>query len=187
VKIYTKTGDEGETGLYGGGRVPKDHVRVEAYGAVDEANAALGVAIAHLESPDVGELLVHVQNVLFEIGAILSTPPDASPKKAIRAIAEEEIARLERAIDDADGQLPDLRQFILPGGTLAGAALHHARTVVRRAERRTAPLTRGSEADGSVLRYLNRLSDLLFVLARLENRRAGEVDRPWAGPGAGDA
>lgn len=182
MKIYTKTGDEGETGLYGGGRVPKDDRRVEAYGAVDEANAVLGIAIAQLESPDIGELLVHVQNVLFEIGAILSTPPEATPKKAIRRVAEVEIARLERAIDDADEHLPDLRQFILPGGTPSGAALHHARTVVRRAERRISPLVREGATDGSVLRYVNRLSDLLFVLARLENRRAGEADRPWSAP-----
>lgn len=182
MKIYTKTGDEGETGLYGGGRVPKDDARVESYGAVDEANAAIGVAVAHVEVPEIGELLVHVQGTLFTVGAILATPKNASPRNALREVAEAEIARLERAIDDAEAELSPLKQFVLPGGSPSAATLHHARTVVRRAERRTAPLVRGGEVDGSVLRYLNRLSDCLFVLARLANRRAGEPDRPWTPP-----
>ena len=179
MKIYTKTGDGGETGLFGGGRVPKDHERVEAYGAVDEANAVIGVVVADLTDPAVGEMLVEVQDRLFQIGALLATPPEARTAKAIRSMEEEDITRLEEWIDGAEAVLPPLRSFILPGGTISGARLHHARTVLRRAERRVVPMVRADEVDGSALRYLNRLSDFLFVMARLVNHRAGVAETEW--------
>jgi cob(I)alamin adenosyltransferase len=182
VKIYTKTGDEGETGLFGGGRVPKDHRRVEAYGAVDEANAVIGTALAHLHDVELGEMLTTIQADLFTVGAVLATDPQSASAKAITSVSDQDVARLEEWIDAADGALPALRTFILPGGCPAAAALHHARTVVRRAERRATGVVRDGEIDPSVLRYLNRLSDLLFVLARVANRREGVADTPWSAP-----
>jgi cob(I)alamin adenosyltransferase len=179
VKIYTRTGDGGETGLFGAGRVPKDHPRVEAYGAVDEANAVIGVALAHEEDPAIGGMLVEIQAQLFDLGALLATPAESKAKGAPSAIAPERIAQLESWIDAAEAELPALRSFILPGGGCAAASLHHARTVVRRAERRTVTLIRTGAVDRSALVYLNRLSDLLFVLARLSNRRAGEPETRW--------
>lgn len=180
MKIYTKGGDGGETSLFGGQRVRKDHERVEAYGAVDEANAILGVAIAHVTDPEIGELLTEVQAQLFELGALLATPAGTASSRAVAAIEERHITELERLIDEAERELPPLKRFILPGGTATAAHLHHARTVVRRAERRTVGLVDGGAVDSSALRYLNRLSDFLFVFARLANRRAGETETTWS-------
>jgi len=180
VKIYTKRGDRGETDLFGGGRVAKSDLRVCAYGEVDELNACVGVATAQSAHEDVRELLRRVQCKLFDLGAFLATPEATSREKAgIEDIAEAEVGVLEQAIDRFESELEPLKTFILPGGTHSAAAFHVARTVCRRAERTGVALDAESPLGGAALRYLNRLSDLLFVIARVENRRAGEPDVPW--------
>ena len=183
MKIYTKTGDGGETGLFGGGRIPKDSLRVAAYGEVDELNAALGLARA-LEPPEFVDALVQrIQRDLFTIGAELATPdPDKLHKALSRtsaAIGESDIAALEDAIDGHQSRLEPLKNFILPGGAPKAAALHLARTVCRRAERAVVALSRHEQISPAILRYLNRLSDLLFVLARAANAHAGRPDVKW--------
>lgn len=182
MKIYTRRGDLGETDLIGAGRVPKDHPRVDAYGAVDELNAALGVAAAATAHADLRVLLEGVQRELFSLGAYLATPEERHRAPAgIRAPAAEEVTALEARIDTFEGGLAPLERFVLPGGTPAAAAFHVARTVCRRAERCVVSLDRAERLDPTAIRYLNRLSDLLFVLARLENRRAGVPDVEWEG------
>jgi cob(I)alamin adenosyltransferase len=182
LKIYTRRGDTGETDLIGSGRVPKDHPRVAAYGAVDELNATLGLAAAQTTHADVRALLESVQRELFSLGAYLATPEarhqDAS---GIRAPDPVEVSGLEAKIDAFDGGLSPLQRFVLPGGVAAAAACHLARTVCRRAERAVVSLDRLESLEPTAVRYLNRLSDLLFVLARLENRRAGVPDVEWEG------
>ena len=180
MKIYTRTGDTGQTGLFGGGRVSKTHPRVEAYGDVDELNAALGLARAIELMPRVDEVLVPVQRDLFAIGALLATPDRDKMRKQLEkaSIDERRIQELEHAIDDGDRELEPLRSFILPGGTPKAAALHVARTVCRRAERRVIALDQ-EEIPPIVIIYLNRLSDLLFTLARVANRRAGAGEVTW--------
>lgn len=179
MKIYTKTGDDGQTGLFGGPRVPKDHPRIEAYGTVDELNAVLGVARSFGASNEVDLLLEQIQNQLFDLGAELATP-DAKQRGMIK-IGQRQVAELETAIDRFEADLPALQQFILPGGTLVATHLHLARTVCRRAERRLLSLTTHTDEviSPSLLIYLNRLSDLLFVLARAANAAAGVADVPW--------
>jgi cob(I)alamin adenosyltransferase len=157
--------------------VPKDHLRVEAYGAVDELNAQLGVVCAQTDDPALAALLDEVQHRLFDLGAALATPTRTG--EPVPAIGEADIARLEDAIDQSQASLPALREFILPGGTPLAAALHVARTICRRAERRVVTLARGEPVHPDLLRYLNRLSDLLFVLARVANHRAGRPDVIW--------
>lgn len=181
MKIYTKTGDTGETGLFGGGRVSKDDPRVEAYGAVDELNAVLGVVRAVELMPRIDEVVVLVQRDLFSLGSLLATPDREKMRQHLEKarIDEDRIAQLERAIDDGEAELEPLRAFILPGGTPKSAALHVARTVCRRAERRVIALTREVEIPAIVVKYLNRLSDLLFVLSRVANRRAGVGEVTW--------
>ena len=181
TKIYTKTGDTGDTGLFGGGRVAKDHPRVEAYGDVDELNAVLGMARAVELMPRVDEVLVPIQRDLFAIGALLATPhPEKMREQLAKArIDEDRIAQLERAIDDCDSELEPLKSFIVPGGTPKAAALHVARTVCRRAERNVVRLRHVEDIPQLVVIYLNRLSDLLFVLARVANRRAGAGEVTW--------
>ncbi|HEU4563525.1 MAG TPA: cob(I)yrinic acid a,c-diamide adenosyltransferase [Gemmatimonadaceae bacterium] len=182
MKIYTKTGDAGETGLFGGGRVGKDHPRVEAYGDVDELNAVLGMARSVELMPRIDEVLAPVQRDLFGIGALLATPDREKMHQQLEKarIDEARVEELERAIDDGERELEPLRAFILPGGTPKSAALHVARTVCRRAERRVIALEhQGVEIPPIVLKYLNRLSDLLFVLARVANRRAGAAEVTW--------
>jgi cob(I)alamin adenosyltransferase len=181
MKIYTKTGDQGSTGLFGGGRVGKDHPRVEAYGDVDELNAALGMARAIELMPRIDEVVVRLQRDLFSIGALLATPDLAKMHEQLAKaqIDAARIAELEGAIDDCERELEPLRSFILPGGTPKSAALHVARTVCRRAERRVITLQREIEIPQLVVIYLNRLSDLLFMLARLANRRAGAGEVTW--------
>ena len=181
MKIYTKTGDQGSTGLFGGGRVPKDHVRVEAYGDVDELNAVIGMARSAEPMPRVDEVLVPIQRDLFAIGALLATPDrDKMAQHLQKArIDERRIAELEQSIDDAEAELEPLRAFVLPGGTPKAAALHVARTVCRRAERRVVRLQHDVEVPGIVVIYMNRLSDLLFTLARLANKRAGAGEVTW--------
>ncbi len=181
MKIYTRSGDQGDTGLFGGGRVPKAHVRVEAYGAVDELNAALGVAVATVADEQIRKRLVRTQQDLFSLGASLATPgaESGTARPATPPIPENRIGEMEGWIDDATDETPPLRNFILPGGTAGAGSLHLARTVCRRAERAVVRLAREEAADPRVLTYLNRLSDLLFALARLENHRAGIPDVLW--------
>jgi cob(I)alamin adenosyltransferase len=180
MKIYTKTGDKGETGLFDGTRVPKDAIRVDAYGAVDELNATLGAAAAFLEDAEIAGVLQDIQRDLFAVGARLADPRAGREGKAEKDRFEpERVAHLEQVIDRFEAELPPLRQFILPGGSRAGALLHLARTACRRAERRIVTLAREAEVAPAVVAYLNRLSDLLFVLARAVNRRARAEEVPW--------
>jgi len=181
MKIYTKTGDTGETGLFGGGRVGKDHPRVEAYGDVDELNAAIGVARSAEPLPRVDEVLVPVQRDLFSIGAILATPKLEKMREQLEKarVDRARIAELELAIDACERELEPLRSFIIPGGTQKAAALHVARTICRRAERRVVHLQREIEIPEVVVIYLNRLSDLLFMLARVANKISGRGEVTW--------
>ncbi len=181
MKIYTRTGDEGATALFGGGRVGKDHPRVEAYGDVDELNAVLGLARSIEMMPRIDEVLVPVQRDLFAIGALLATPDHDKMREQLAkaSIDDGRIEELERAIDDCENELEPLRSFIVPGGTPKSAALHVARTVCRRAERRVVHLSSEVELPATVVVYLNRLSDLLFMLARVANRRAGAGEVTW--------
>ena len=179
MKIYTRTGDSGSTGLFGGPRVPKDDARIEAYGTVDELNAALGAARAAGSPASIDRQLQQIQHELFALGAELASPdPDAH---GLRLIGEPQIGRLEGWIDRHEERLPPLKQFILPAGCPAAALLHLARAVCRRAERRVVTLGRhdGAAVGDSVLIYLNRLSDLLFVMTRVANAEAGIGDVPW--------
>ncbi|MDE1569668.1 cob(I)yrinic acid a,c-diamide adenosyltransferase [Aquabacter sediminis] len=187
-KIYTRTGDDGTTGLGTGERVRKDDLRVEAYGTVDEANAALGLARLHLASaPEVEAILLRVQNDLFDLGADLCTPERAGaaplPYEPLR-IVESQVARLEVDIDALNADLPALKSFVLPAGEPAAAYLHLARTIARRAERLMVALAReeGEIVNPAAVRYMNRLSDLLFVASRYVNAR-GAGDVLWV-PGA---
>jgi cob(I)alamin adenosyltransferase len=176
VKIYTKTGDRGDTGLFGGTRVSKADPRVEAYGAVDETNAALGHARAAGVPPAIDAMLAHIQRDLFALGAQLADGRAASAKPLDKMqLGDADIARLEGWIDELEATLPPLRKFILPGGSPGGAALHLARTVSRRAERRMVTLG----ADSTQLIYINRLSDLLFVIARAVNQQNATPETEW--------
>jgi cob(I)alamin adenosyltransferase len=180
VKIYTKRGDRGETSLLGGDPASKASARVSAYGDVDELNTALGLARTHL-APFDGELdaiLGGLQSALFDLGAELATPP-GGPQKASTPLGEEDVARVERIIDRLQEGLPVQKHFVLPGGSPAAAALHLARTVCRRAERSVVKLREGEPVGAQALIFLNRLSDLLFVMARAANQRAGIADVPW--------
>ena len=181
MKIYTKTGDAGDTGLFGGGRVAKDDPRVEAYGDVDELNASVGLARAVEVMPRIDEVLVPIQRDLFSLGALLATPDLQKMHDHLTKaqIDEGRISELEHAIDDCDRELEPLRAFIVPGGTSKAAALHVARTVCRRAERRVIRLQRDVEIPQIVVIYLNRLSDLLFSLARVANTRGGAGEVTW--------
>lgn len=180
--IYTRRGDGGETDLFGGPRVSKDDLRVEAYGAVDETNAMLGVALSHSDQDDLKEMGQQIQARLFDLGGYLATPDAA--RRAKSSVPEPEpadVEALERHIDALDTELEPLKSFILPGGTKAAAAFHAARTVSRRAERRCVALHRQDALSEASLGYVNRLSDLLFTMARIENRRAGVRDVEWTG------
>jgi cob(I)alamin adenosyltransferase len=180
-KIYTKTGDDGRTALFGGGRVSKDDLRVEAYGDVDELNAFIGASRAAEMMPRIDEVLAPVQRDLFSIGALLATPHPEEHKKQLEKakISDKRIAQLEQAIDDCEAELEPLKAFIMPGGTPKAASLHVARTVCRRAERAVVRLAKVEDVPTIVVVYLNRLSDLLFMLARVANRRAGAGEVTW--------
>jgi cob(I)alamin adenosyltransferase len=182
VKIYTRRGDAGETDLFGGVRVGKNDLRVEAYGAIDELNAHLGQCAAATPCDDLRAALVGIQPTLFDLGAYLATPATAGDGSgATVATSVADVEALERHIDSLEAELEPLKRFVLPGGTAASAALHVARTVCRRAERRVVALHRAESLADTALRYVNRLSDLLFVMARVENRRAGSGDVEWQG------
>jgi cob(I)alamin adenosyltransferase len=180
-RIYTRTGDRGETGLFGGGRVPKDHPRVSAYGDVDELNSAIGVARATAPAGFQDALLQSIQRDLFSIGGHLATPDPDKVRKALEKaeLSAARIGEFEAAMDSADGELPPLRAFVLPAGTPKAAALHLARTVCRRAERNLVRLSHETPVPELFVVYLNRLSDLLFTLARLANHRDGGGDVTW--------
>ena len=178
VKIYTRTGDQGETSLLGGTRVSKADARVDAYGEVDELNAWVGLARASRLDSDLEAVLVRIQQDLFALGAHLADPSDTMvPGTGKASLGDPDVARLEGLIDRFETELPPLRRFILAGGSAGGAALHVARTVCRRAERRIVGLRPSPEA--WLVRYVNRLSDLLFVLARAANQRAGVPETEW--------
>jgi len=179
MKIYTKTGDDGTTGLFGGERVRKDDTRVDAYGTVDETNAAIGAARAAGLPQSVNAVLGRVQADLFTLGAELACVPGKESKLATLPLGPSDIERLERAIDDAEAGLPPLKNFVLPGGAPGAALLHLARTVCRRAERRVLAASRTSPVRNELIVYVNRLSDLLFVLARRANQEANVADVPW--------
>ena len=182
MKIYTKTGDTGTTGLFAGNRVPKDDARIEAYGTVDELNAALGFARSFSLPDQMEQLLEIIQNDLFCLGAELASPdPDAA---GTRWPADASVKLLEQAIDTMDEQLPSLQNFILPHGTQATGAIHMARGVCRRAERRLTTLAHQETAviAPSLLVYLNRLGDVLFVMSRIANHSSGRNDTVWRRP-----
>lgn len=181
MKIYTRTGDQGTTGLFGGGRVPKTSPRIAAYGTVDEMSAFIGLArsytAGHPEAERLDKLLADVQDELFILGADLATPTEA--KARTPRITNEHVDRLEQAIDELEEDLPTLKQFILPGGTHAAAVLHVARTVCRRGERLVFEAGESEPLSEFAAVYLNRLSDYLFVLGRWTNRNAGQAERTW--------
>jgi len=181
MKIYTRTGDRGETGLFGGGRVPKDHPRVAAYGDVDELNSTIGLVRATAPTEWFDELLAGIQRDLFSIGGHLATPDPARVQAALAKaeLSEARVQAFEAEIDAADRELPPLRAFVLPAGAPKAAALHLARTVCRRAERNVVHLSHEAPVPELFIVYLNRLSDLLFTLARLANHRAGLGDVTW--------
>lgn len=177
MKIYTKKGDEGNTSLFGGDRVPKSSERINAYGTVDELNSVVGLAASYSLSANGKEWLKRVQEALFVLGADLATPPTSEER--INRIDEEAITVLEECIDEMEEELPPLKNFILPGGSLQGATLHLARTVCRRAERATVACSKDEEISALTIKYLNRLSDFFFVLARYENKQAGHPEETW--------
>ncbi|HEV8291023.1 MAG TPA: cob(I)yrinic acid a,c-diamide adenosyltransferase [Tepidisphaeraceae bacterium] len=186
MKIYTRTGDDGSTGLFGGGRVRKSDPRIECYGTIDELNAAIGLAAAAVEgeagSPagyEMRDWLRQIQHELFNIGSHLATPAESPSAAKLPPLEESIVARLEMQMDQADEQLAKLRQFILPAGDEAACRLHLARTICRRAERRIVAFAMDRPVSALIITYLNRLSDWLFVMARLANLRAGVEDVPW--------
>lgn len=184
MKIYTRTGDTGATGLFGGARVEKDDPRVEAYGTVDETNAALGMARATGLPAPLGSLLERIQSDLFQLGAELACVPGKEAHLGTPLVTAESVRWLEAAIDEHELALAPLKTFVLPAGTPGAAALHLARTICRRAERRVVGLRHQTPLRNEIVEYLNRLSDLLFVLARRANAIANVPDAPWA-PRAG--
>ena len=178
MKIYTKTGDDGTTGLYGGERVAKDSLRVECYGTVDELNSVLGLANVESLTDTVNQLLSEIQNKLFTIGGELATPTNRSELNKVKLV-NKDILLLEESIDKYEEKLEPLKQFILPGGSKGASLLHYARSVCRRTERLVSSLSKMEKISDIILIYLNRLSDLLFVLARFENNVNQIPDIPW--------
>lgn len=177
MKIYTKRGDKGQTSLIGGSRVSKTHTRIEAYGTVDELNSIIGVIRDSAKERSLDEFLVEIQNRLFTIGSELASTPDS--KMLIPKLKEEDILVLETEMDRMDEDLPALKNFILPGGDLTASHCHVGRCVCRRAERRVVALADESEVDERIIRYLNRLSDYLFTLARYYTAKHGGVETEW--------
>ena len=178
MKIYTKFGDSGETALYGGTRIQKDTLQIEAIGTVDELNAYIGYAQTLIDDTDLCELIERIQNHLFAVGADLATPASHSKSSEIR-ISEDFTIEMETAIDKLSDELPPLTNFILPGGSQAGSVLHVARAVCRRSERCVVRLSHEVDVNPEILRSLNRLSDLLFVLARAVNHRSQMLEPIW--------
>ena len=180
MKIYTKTGDKGETGLFGGERVSKNSLRIEAYGTIDELNAFIGLAIIEVSDNSVKDLLQKIQNWLFSIGADLATPDNEKTKKLnVFRTTEEYYLYIEKEIDNYESKLDGLRNFILPGGTKGASLLHICRTITRRAERMVVALNSTVKIGNNIIIFLNRLSDLFFVLARFDNAVTGTPDIEW--------
>ena len=180
MKIYTKTGDSGETSLFGGGRVWKDNTRISAYGTIDELNSVLGLAVVECLNPELKNILMGIQNQLFSAGSDLATPLEFDDSKfPIPRIKDEDVILLENLIDKIDVQLPQLKNFILPGGSKCASFLHLGRTVCRRAEREVVTLAKTEKINEKIEVYLNRLSDLLFVLARYDNYLQKVEDVMW--------
>jgi len=177
MKIYTKTGDDGTTGLFGGGRVSKASARIDCYGTVDELNSVIGIALSKQCSTEGVACLTVIQNTLFVLGSDLATPHES--KASIERITDDHAAQIETWIDSFESGLQPLRNFIVPGGSESAAMLHLARTVCRRAERLCVAAKDSEKLGDAVIHYLNRLSDFLFVLARWENHDAGIPDTPW--------
>jgi cob(I)alamin adenosyltransferase len=178
MKIYTKTGDQGDTSLFGGQRVPKDALRIEAYGTVDELNSLLGIVRADNTDRGIDDILSSIQDRLFEVGADLATPRSLD-RDSIRRFEPHDAGPLEQLIDDLESHLEQLKSFIIPGGSPVAARLHFARTVCRRAERAVVRLSRNEDIGEGTIIYLNRLSDLLFVLARYANHLAQVTETKW--------
>jgi cob(I)alamin adenosyltransferase len=178
MKIYTRTGDKGDTALFGGQRVPKDALRVEAYGTIDELNSTLGLALAAECDREIASVLSPIQSRLFDLGADLATPL-GTDRSNIHRIDETDASELEGIIDRFEQNLPPIKNFVLPGGTISAAQIHFSRTVCRRAERICVRLSRNEDIGDWIVVYLNRLSDLLFVLARAANHRAGIAEIQW--------
>jgi cob(I)alamin adenosyltransferase len=178
MKIYTRTGDKGDTSLFDGQRVPKDAMRIEAYGTIDELNSVLGIVRADGTDPKIDEILSQIQNQLFELGADLATPRSVR-KKHIKRFEAKDATPLEKTIDELEGHLKPLSNFVLPGGSPVAARIHFARTVCRRAERAIVRLSRNEDIGEGIIVYLNRLSDLLFVLARYANHIAKVPETKW--------
>ena len=176
MKIYTKTGDDGNTGLQGNYRISKSHPRIISYGTVDEANASLGVVLTNSLDDDVRQILTEIQNDLFLVGADLSNP---NLNDVRNRVSLDMIGKLEQYIDKFELELPPLKNFILPGGDIAAAQLHYVRTVVRRAESQTVKLSEKDEINSNCIIYINRLSELFFVMGRLINKRKNREDIPW--------
>ena len=176
MKIYTKTGDDGNTGLQGNFRIAKSHPRIIAYGTVDEANAALGVVLVNSLDDNITKILTDIQNDLFLVGADLSNPNLNDVKNRVTL---DMVKKLEQHIDKFESELPPLTNFILPGGDIAAAQLHYVRTVVRRAETQVVQLSEKDEINSNCIKYLNRLSDLFFVMGRLINKIKGKADILW--------
>lgn len=189
MKIYTRSGDDGRTALFGGGRVSKDDARVSAYGGVDELNAALGWCVARVDDEGIRRQIETVQHDLFALGSDLATPPAREGRKrpVTPVLPVDRVAEMETWMDEADNELPALSAFIVPGGSEGAAALHVARTICRRAERAVVHLSTLEPVSGEIVTYLNRLSDLLFTFARLENHRAGRRDVEWIKPAPPEA
>lgn len=179
MKIYTRKGDAGQTSIWGGRRLSKDDARVEAIGSVDECNAAIGAALSHGLPGDLSAILSHVQRRLFVVGSELMAPVRSGSGASLPRMTDGDVPRLESDIDALEARLPELRNFILPGGPPAAAQLHQARAVCRRAERRVTTLSRGEKVIPVVPAYLNRLADLLFVAARYASHAAGAPDVVW--------
>ena len=176
MKIYTKTGDDGNTGLQGNFRIAKSHPRIISYGTVDEANAALGLVLVNSLDEDIAKILTDIQNDLFLVGADLSNPNLNDVKNRVSL---DMVEKIEQSIDKFESELPPLTNFILPGGDIAAAQLHYVRTVVRRAETQVVQLSENDEINSNCIKYLNRLSDLFFVLGRLINKRKNRNDISW--------
>jgi cob(I)alamin adenosyltransferase len=179
MKLYTRTGDDGSTGLYGGQRTTKDSLRVESYGTVDELNSVLGLARAACGDEELTDILVRLQSRLFDLGADLCTPFKAPAAKKEVRIQPRHVTELEGMIDAVTGKLEPLQNFVLPGGTELSARLHHARTVSRRAERLIVALSKAEQVGDGTVPYINRVSDLLFAMARRANQLEGVTDIPW--------
>ncbi|MDO8260897.1 MAG: cob(I)yrinic acid a,c-diamide adenosyltransferase [Candidatus Magasanikbacteria bacterium] len=178
--IYTRTGDSGETSLFGGQRIAKNSLRIACIGTTDELNASLGIAVSNLQEKELSDAIESIQNKLFEVGAQLANPTKVRANNIENfEVKETDVTKIEKLIDQFDSELPELKNFILPSGTIAATQLHLSRAICRRLERLLVKLSKNEELNPILIKYINRLSDLLFVLARVENKRSGVAEKPW--------